>query len=131
MNAKEKAVKLVKISFDKIAKATNYKGVAHDKGFKFGLLNDLSKAIALDYVNEIIQVITNIETEHACGFNSYYWQEVKNRNRKVMMYKNKLRHTLKLIAYLLLFVAVFKGLELNREYNIIDNLILTIYERIG
>lgn len=48
-----------------------------------------------------------------------------------MQYKNKLRHTLKLIAYLLMFVAMFKGLELNREYNIINNLILTIYERIG
>lgn len=79
MTPKEKAVKLVKISFDKIAIKTNYKGVLNDKGKQFGILNELSKSIALDYVNEVLNILFQ---HHEID----YWKEVKQEIQKTMKY---------------------------------------------
>ena len=43
MTAKEKATELIKISFEKIAKTSNYKGIQKDGGKLFYIIEDLSK----------------------------------------------------------------------------------------
>lgn len=61
MNAKQKATELIKISFEKIANATNYKGVKKDGGKSFGIIEDLSKKIAKDYIKIIIKELDNFD----------------------------------------------------------------------
>ena len=55
MNAKQKATELIKISFEKIANASNYKSVQKDGGKSFGVIEDLSKKIAKDYIKLIVK----------------------------------------------------------------------------
>lgn len=61
MNAKHKATELIKISFEKIANASNYKGVQKDAGKSFGIIEDLSKKIAKDYIKLIVKEIDNFD----------------------------------------------------------------------
>jgi hypothetical protein len=61
MKAKLKATELIKISFEKIANASNYKGVQKDGGKSFGVIEDLSKKIAKDYIKIIVKEIDNFD----------------------------------------------------------------------
>ena len=61
MKAKEKAVKLVKITFEKVANATNYKGVKNDGGKTFSIIEDLSKKIAKDFIKETISELKEFD----------------------------------------------------------------------
>ncbi len=61
MKAKLKATELIKISFEKIANASNYKGVQKDEGKSFGVIEDLSKKIAKDYIKIIVKEIDNFD----------------------------------------------------------------------
>ncbi len=61
MKAKLKATELIKISFEKIANASNYKGVQKDWGKSFGVIEDLSKKIAKDYIKIIVKEIDNFD----------------------------------------------------------------------
>jgi len=61
MNAKQKATELIKISFEKIANASNYKGVQKDGGKSFGVIENLSKKIAKDYIKIIVKEIDNFD----------------------------------------------------------------------
>lgn len=69
MTPQEKALKLIKITFERMAKATNYKGVEKDGGKHFGILEDISKKIAIDFISEI-----NKENL----INTPYWEYVKS-----------------------------------------------------
>ena len=62
MEEKEEALRLIKISFDKIVKVTDYKG--DDKLFK--QIQDIAKQIALDFLTEIEPTQED------------YWDKVKN-----------------------------------------------------
>lgn len=61
MTPKEKATQLIKISFEKIANASNYKGVQKDGGKSFGIIENLSKKIAKDYIKIIVKEIDNFD----------------------------------------------------------------------
>ena len=61
IDAKQKATELIKISFEKIAEASNYKGVKKDGGKYFGIIEDLSKKIAKDYIKIIIREFDNFD----------------------------------------------------------------------
>jgi hypothetical protein len=61
MKAKQKATELIKISFEKIANASNYKGVQKDDGKSFSIIEDLSKKIAKDYIKIIVSEIDNFD----------------------------------------------------------------------
>ena len=61
MKAKQKATELIKISFEKIANASKYKGVQKDGGKSFGIIEDLSKKIAKDYIKIIVKEIDNFD----------------------------------------------------------------------
>ena len=61
MKAKLKATELIKISFEKIANASNYKSVQKDGGKSFGVIEDLSKKIAKDYIKLIVKEIENFD----------------------------------------------------------------------
>jgi len=60
LTAKEKATKLLAITFNKIADATNYKGVQNDGGKLFAKLEDIAKKISLDFTDEIIRELKEI-----------------------------------------------------------------------
>jgi hypothetical protein len=78
MEAKKKAVQLVKITFEKVANASNYKGVQKDGGKQFGIIEDLSKKIALDFVNEMIKEFEKSDSLYATNFLANYWKDVKS-----------------------------------------------------
>lgn len=72
MIPKEKSIKLVKITFEKVANASNYKGVLNDGGKKFVLIEDLSKKIAIEFVDEIVKEFEKSDLAHA----TKYWRDV-------------------------------------------------------
>lgn len=79
MNAKQKAVKLVKITFEKVANATNYKGVQKDGGKTFGIIEDLSKKIAKDFIKEIISELKEFDNSDGYAQSRIeYWENVQN-----------------------------------------------------
>ena len=57
MDEKEKAIKLVQITFGKIADASAYRGVHFDGGKKFSIIEGLSKKIAINIIEEIVNEI--------------------------------------------------------------------------
>ncbi len=86
MSSKEKANELVKETFEIIANASNYKGVKNGDDKKFGIIEDLSKKVAINFVNEIINVCPYIskkdcETVEQLRANDNqfmsYWEKVK------------------------------------------------------
>lgn len=85
---KEKAVELVKISFDIIVKSVNYKPVQKDGGKSFYAVEKIAKKIALKYVDEIINENHLLDNYH-CDFTeklvirAYYWNEVKSKLEKL------------------------------------------------
>jgi hypothetical protein len=54
MTPKKKALELIKVTFEPIADATNYKGVENDGGKKFGSIEDIAKNVAKKTVKELI-----------------------------------------------------------------------------
>jgi len=79
MKAKEKAVKLVKITFEKVANATNYKGVKNDGGKLFGVIEDLSKKIAKDFIKETISELKEFDNSDGYAQSRIdYWQNVES-----------------------------------------------------
>jgi hypothetical protein len=77
MNSNEKAVKLVKITFDKIAKASKYKGIKNGDDKKFGLIEKIAKEISIEYVNEMIAEFKNSDSLYATNYLVEYWEQVK------------------------------------------------------
>jgi hypothetical protein len=79
MNTKEKAVKLVKITFEKVANATNYKSVKNDGGKTFGIIEDLSKKIAKDFIKETISELKEFDNSDGYAQSRIeYWENVQN-----------------------------------------------------
>lgn len=78
MKAQNKALQLIKITFERLAKTTNYKGINEDGGKKFGILEDLSKKIAIDFVEEMIKEFKKSDSLYATNFLAKYWIDVKN-----------------------------------------------------
>ena len=77
MNAKQKATELIKISFEKIANASNYKSVQKDGGKSFGVIEDLSKKIAKDYIKLIVKEIENFDRTDGFVQNQIdFWNDV-------------------------------------------------------
>ena len=60
MNQKQKATQLVKISFNKIADASSYKGIKNGDDKQFKIIEDLSKKIAKDFINEIVNELKSV-----------------------------------------------------------------------
>lgn len=73
MTAKEKATELIKISFEKIAKTSNYKGIQKDGGKLFYIIEDLSKKIAKDYIKIILEELNNTSCFQE---KTKYWNDV-------------------------------------------------------
>ena len=77
MNAKQKATELIKISFEKIANASNYKSVQKDGGKSFGVIEDLSKKIAKYYIKLIVKEIENFDRTDGFVQNQIdFWNDV-------------------------------------------------------
>ena len=55
MTSKEKALELIKVTFEPIANATNYKGVKNGDDKEFEVMEEISKNVAKKFVNEIIE----------------------------------------------------------------------------
>jgi hypothetical protein len=77
MEAKEKAIELIKITFEKICNSSNYKGVNHDGGKQFSIIEKLSKKIAQEFVDEIIEEVREYADTNFHQERMKYWQEVK------------------------------------------------------
>jgi hypothetical protein len=79
MKANKKAVKLVKITFEKIANATNYKCVKNDGGKIFGIIEDLSKKIAKDFIKETISELEEFDNSDGYAQGRIdYWRNVES-----------------------------------------------------
>lgn len=78
MESKKKAVQLVKITFEKVANASNYKGLRKDGGEQFAIIEELSKKIAIDFVNEMIKEFEKSDSMYATNFLANYWKDVKS-----------------------------------------------------
>lgn len=79
MKSKEKAEKLVKITFEKIANSTNYISVKNDGGKTFFIIEKLSKNIAKDFIKEIISELKEFDNSVFYAQSRIeYWENVKN-----------------------------------------------------
>ena len=77
MKTKQKAVELVKITFEKVVKVSNYKSVKNDGGKAFGMIEDLSKKIAKDFIKEILAELKEFDSMDGYSTSRInYWQEV-------------------------------------------------------
>ena len=78
MTPKEKAVKLVKITFEKVSIATNYKCVKYDGGKTFRIIEDLSKKIAKDLIKETISELKEFDNSDGYAQSRIdYWPNVQ------------------------------------------------------
>lgn len=78
MTAKKKALELIKVTFEPIANATNYKGIKNGDDKKFGQIEDIAKNVAKKFVNEIIKERYDFR-EKATKYNNdriKFWQNV-------------------------------------------------------
>ena len=78
MTPKKKALELIKVTFEPIANATNYKGVKNGDDKKFGQIENIAKNVAKKIVNEIIEERYNFRKK-ATNYNNNrikFWQNV-------------------------------------------------------
>jgi len=76
MTSKEKALELIKVTFEPIANATNYKGVKNGDDKKFEVIEEVSKNVAKKFVNEIIEERFREKVSKYNNDRIKFWQNV-------------------------------------------------------